>query len=85
MIYRKNSVYSLALFASAVAVSISGCGAGTANIPASLPPPTKIGGPNANAQKLEDIAKAKGLVPPESKPKMPANFNPTNPNPTNSQ
>jgi len=68
-----------------VPILLAGCGAGSANIPASLPKPRKMN--DVPGKNLADMAQSKGMSmpsqPAEGSQPPPANrrgFNPTNPN-----
>jgi len=68
----------------AIPFLLVGCGAGSANIPESVPPPKKMGA--LPGQSLADVAKSKGATMPAdtgAAPNQPPvsrrGFNPTNP------
>jgi len=63
-------------FLAGLGVFLTGCGAGTADIPTDLPAPKPLAG-----QQPGDIAKEKGLTPPTAPTKLSRTFNPTNPGP----
>jgi len=60
-----------------VSLGIVGCGAGSADIPASVPHPRKMS--DAPGKSLADVAQSKGMSMPTPPTGRGGQFNPTNP------
>lgn len=75
MTLKNNLVSGIAV--GLAALMLGGCGAGSADIPASVPHPRKMS--DAPGGSLNDIAKSKGMGMPSQPSGKNSQFNPTNP------